>query len=166
MTNMNRNYIPHKTQQFVWHGWSNTHELFMKEGTMKGLHVVFGYCPRSCAFVQDKLNTTLLFFRWQNNEKLNNHAITQPIEIKITEQNGKAHEDVFKFKATRNQKYTMHDKKKNKQAHKWKKKKFVLKTTPGSAISHTSKRLIIKNKNKFKRSWGNKKKINYLLPGK
>lgn len=30
--------------------------------------------------------------------------------IKNKAQNGKAHEDVFKFKATRNQKYTMHSK--------------------------------------------------------
>lgn len=35
------------------------------------------------------------------------------VEIKIQRaQNGKAHEDVFKFKATRNQKYTMHNKNK------------------------------------------------------
>lgn len=40
----------------MWCGWSNTHELFMKEDTMKGLHVVFGYCPRSCAAVQEKPN--------------------------------------------------------------------------------------------------------------
>ncbi len=59
--------------------------------------------------------------------------------------NGEAHEDAFKFKAARNQKYTMHNKKK-KRIHTNKQTKNAFKTTPGSAIIHTNKILISKKK--------------------
>jgi len=87
MTNIikHRNDMPHKRSSWcdvdgVIHMSSSWRRTQWKASmwSLAIVHEVVHLCRKK------KLNN--LFFRWQNNEKLNNHALTQPTEIKIREQ--------------------------------------------------------------------------------